>query len=206
MRPMSSDEQVSARSTLDHLLLLVAKRDRLNSAIDDAAEALVAQVSRAEWTPSESVDIWEATRKLGVKALATKVTAALGARTWDLVRWRDFPDVDPWKIEGDLPDPSRPRLTPGGPDWLHWSRGLPPNGKPCVYLLLDEQRRCLYVGFSVKVRDRLKSHVKEGRIPARRFNVIPQASREDAWRLEGDLIFQHQPPFNRAGRSARRVA
>ena len=67
---------------------------------------------------------------------------------------------------------------------------------PCVYLLMREGK-VIYVGKSKHLPQRITAH--RGK-PWEWCEVIVCESEQAALELEGDLIFQHQPDLNRAGR------
>jgi hypothetical protein len=71
-----------------------------------------------------------------------------------------------------------------------------PSRSPCVYVLLNGTE-VIYVGKSKSIGSRIAAHSAK---PWTVAEVIICESEEDATSLEGDLIFQHQPPLNRAGR------
>lgn len=68
---------------------------------------------------------------------------------------------------------------------------------PCVYLLMNAQNEVIYVGKSNQVSSRMTGHRAKPWVVA---EVIVCDSDEAALALEGDLIFQHQPELNKAGR------
>lgn len=78
---------------------------------------------------------------------------------------------------------------------LPWPRGH------FVYVLIDANGRVLYVGQSSNLGPRIAAHNKK---PWRSMDIYSCATPADALRLESDLIFQHQPSMNTAGRSRRR--
>lgn len=77
-----------------------------------------------------------------------------------------------------------------------------PGTVPCVYLLLRDTE-VIYVGKTGHIATRMQGHKSK---PYTAVHVLVCASAEDAALLEGDLIFQHQPELNRAGRWERRGA
>ena len=72
---------------------------------------------------------------------------------------------------------------------------------PAVVYLLLLGREVQYVGYSTNVRDRMAGHAKK---QWDNIEIITCASTAEAYQLEGDLIFQHQPPLNRADLNRRR--
>lgn len=71
-----------------------------------------------------------------------------------------------------------------------------PGAAPCVYILMQGSE-VIYVGKTANVSARMAAHSSK---PWTWAEVVICASDSDAATLEGDLIFQHQPPLNRAGR------
>ena len=173
-------------STLLHLGLLVDKRDRLASKASEVAEALLAQLARADLSMHEKVDVWLQVRDYDVPGLAARACRAMGTSSAQVAHFARFP--------AGLHKPGEFPI--GYAD-------LPNKGPPCVYLLLDDDLRCLYVGQSQQVKARLKSHWRGDAIPTTRYEVVVCADHADALQLEADLIFQHQPPYNRAGIKSR---
>lgn len=78
-----------------------------------------------------------------------------------------------------------------------------PRGEHVVYLLFDETGLCIYIGVSSHLKSRIQGHNAK---PWTRCHVIICATRREAEHLEGDLIYQHQPPLNVADRRRRRTA
>lgn len=176
-------------ATRQHIGLLVDKRDRLIEAAQEAFEAIIPALSRESWTPTQMVEWWQWSRQLNIPYASVKVAAALGVPVSTLMTWKDCPP-DSVGVSGV---------------WPLNHQSTPPKGTPCVYLLFDSAGACIYVGQSVNVRSRLKTHKREGRIPVQSWETICCVSIEEADKLEGDLIFQHQPNYNKVGRSSRRV-
>jgi len=174
-------------ATREHIDLIVARRDRLVVAASEAFDQVVAEVERSTWTPSESVAWWQWSRTLGIPHAARRMIAALGSKLAELQQWAECP-------------PDQRTTLSGG--WPMGHQGTPARGTPCVYLLFDRDR-CLYVGQSVNVRARLKTHWRAKVVPASSWNIIPCSTLLEALRLEADLIFQHQPEYNYVGRGSR---
>lgn len=181
--------RISADATRQHITLMVKKRDTLATAAQGALEALLPAVARVEWSTTEAIEWWEWSRSLGVPHASRRMCQALGASVTQLQYWKKHPEVET-RYAGKFPITAEQR-TPKG-------------GAPCVYLLFGPYGECLYIGKSRHVRERLKTHRHEGRIPASSWEIIKCRSDADALSLEGDLIFQHQPFFNRKDRSRRR--
>lgn len=91
-------------------------------------------------------------------------------------------------------------------DRVRFGRGdalpKPPNGVQVVYVLMDDDSSVLYVGVTGHYAARMPAHKDK---PWTNSEVYVCSDRVEAVRLEGDLIFQHQPPFNSRDRSTRRV-
>ena len=182
----------SAQATLDHLARLVSKRDSILAAIDETVSAWGAQLERTtpDLSVADMIDIWEFARRLGVTGLSTLTTQAMGTCPVELQRAREIGYSD-----------SGTGTFPIG--FVPW---LPRKTVPCVYLLMSAEGECLYIGQSCDVKSRLRSHWRAKRMPLAQYEVIICESPEAAWALEGDLIFQHKPPYNKAGVKKRRVA
>lgn len=181
-----------ALATFEHLERLLAKRHKLDTAIRDSVAALGPQLARETWTAEELGELHRRSKAHpGPKYYLTDTLATFTGVDQRLITWHSR-HPQGWQLTGTLP--------------LRRDPGLPLNGTATVYLLLDDDNSCLYVGTSSQVNNRLRAHMKEGRIPATRYEVIVCETGPDAYRLEGDLIFQHKPPYNRAGVARRRAA
>lgn len=77
----------------------------------------------------------------------------------------------------------------------------PGRNLPCAYVLASEDGSLLYIGKTANLRARMGAHRSK---PWATCTVTFCADDDEALRLEGDLIFQHQPPLNKADRSRRR--
>jgi hypothetical protein len=87
-----------------------------------------------------------------------------------------------------------------------WTRKRGSNGRlpvcpAFVYLLRGETGAVIYIGVSENIGSRLSSH---GSKPWTHADLIGCQSLPEALALEGDLIFQHQPPLNKADTRRRR--
>lgn len=84
----------------------------------------------------------------------------------------------------------------------------PAKGEPCVYLLMLGSE-VVYVGYSLNVRARLRSHWDRWRRKGERevdgWVIVLCDTPKAAFGLEGDLIFQHRPRYNVADTHRRRV-
>lgn len=100
---------------------------------------------------------------------------------------------------------SRPHRQPNGPDGSWHGRypfadgPTPGLGTPVVYLLFDEAETLCYIGSSQTFRTRLNSHSKDGKQFCR-WEAYPCTSRRSAFDREYELIYEHQPYLNKAGR------
>lgn len=77
----------------------------------------------------------------------------------------------------------------------------PGRNLPCAYVLADPEGQVLYIGKTMNLRFRMRSHADK---PWATCTVMFCADEVEALRLEGDLIYQHQPPLNTADRKNRR--
>ena len=78
--------------------------------------------------------------------------------------------------------------------------------KPGVYLLQDNRRRILYVGKAKRLRNRLRSHFKPGKLEEPRhhrmmsrvtdFETIMTDSEVEALIMEANFIKEHRPKYN----------
>jgi len=76
----------------------------------------------------------------------------------------------------------------------------PGRGMPVVYVLYGADASPVYCGSSEQFLVRLKAHHRDGKVFVA-WRAVPCRSREDAFRLEDQLLRQHCPPLNRrAGR------
>lgn len=187
-----SDMSVSFETNLAHLERLVAKRDRIAEAINDTRDALLSVAVRMSFSPEDATELWTHLRTLEVKGLSGPFADATGYGSHHLKMWRDNPPPAPGQVfEGSLP--------------VGWDV-LPRKGTPCVYVLLDDDMGSLYIGQTQNIKVRLTVHWREKRIPVTRYHVVACESVAAARELEGDLIFQHQPCYNRVGRKQRAKA
>ncbi len=68
--------------------------------------------------------------------------------------------------------------------------------QPGVYVLLGSRSVVNYVGVSGSLRERLCTHIAEGRVPAGSFAYFVTASLAEAGRIEGRLIEEAEPRYN----------
>ena len=68
---------------------------------------------------------------------------------------------------------------------------------PCVYILINASGEVIYVGKTTHLPSRITAHRAK---PWEWCEAVVCESEQAALDLEGDLIFQHQPDLNRAGR------
>lgn len=190
---MANDtSRASAQATLDHIERLLAKRDKLNDAIREAVDALGPQIRRTDWTLAEAADLYRRAKEhKGPKFGLTDTVADSLSYGRDVLSWH-IRHPEGYQLKGPLPLPHDPSLP---------AKNL---NQHTVYLLLTDEGYCLYVGTSCQVTNRIRGHIREGRIPATRYEVILCEDKASALSLEGDLIFQHKPPYNRAGVKTRR--
>ncbi|MEP4146051.1 MAG: GIY-YIG nuclease family protein [Halioglobus sp.] len=85
---------------------------------------------------------------------------------------------------------------------------------PGVYRFLDDQGSALYIGKSINVRTRVKTHLANARSSSRQHRMVtgtdsidvrPTAGEVGALLLENEAIKQQTPVFNRRQRSVRRM-
>lgn len=187
-----TESMVSARSTIDHVARLADKRDRLQEAISDGFAAACSAIRRGAWTPAEAVELWHWARSLNIIGATRELAAALGVHRNTLVQWSKNPPESSSRLEGSFP--LFHQLTPA-------------KGETCVYLLLGADRQVLYVGRSTHVRARLKAHWQgKKEKPLIASWQIVRCGDDGAAQLELDLIYQHQPMYNIAGRIRRGYA
>lgn len=77
----------------------------------------------------------------------------------------------------------------------------PATWTPCVYVLFNHDDELLYIGKSIDLQRRMAKHYDK---PWARIEFTICPTEADALALEGDLIYQHQPPLNTADRHQRR--
>lgn len=186
-------DPISTSATAVHIRAVVAKRDMLTVTAAQSLDVLLAEVARGTWSPLECVDWWEFSRTLGIPHASNRMIAALKVTVHQISQWRADPRLaqfDLRRCDGVFPVP--PRVY------------LPSKPTPVVYLLLNEAGYCLYVGKTISARSRLKAHAKAGVIPATRFEAHVCDTEAEALRVEGDLIYQHKPFYNRQGVRTRR--
>lgn len=80
-------------------------------------------------------------------------------------------------------------------EMTHW-----PVAPAWVYLL-KRDNAVIYVGATERPNVRMAGHKEK---PWTHLEMIACPDRQSAWALEGDLIFQHQPPLNKADTRKRR--
>lgn len=150
-----------------------------------------------------------------VKLLQERVEAALGvavslaargeATTPEIIQYHEIAKAEGVPGRGTL---QRLRvecarlMEPG--EVVHRVRGATapwPKAPAFVYLLLLDGV-VVYVGKSINPRDRMPDHARNKQWDA--VDLIACASEVDALRLEGDLIYHHQPDLNRSDRRKRR--
>lgn len=198
------------QSSVTHLEMLIRKRNKLEDAIEDAANVLIAQVSRVQNpTLNESVALYrwaKSVRKAGAngtpvaqgpRGITTNLAAALGMSINTLADWARAPEL-----------PDTESLTCAGvyPVDRQWT---PRRGTPCVYALYAGEV-LVYVGRSESVRTRLKAHWNEHNRPGGKhdidnWRVFVCDDLDSSKRLEAELIAQYMPRYNRAGNPFRKV-
>lgn len=178
------------QASVDHLVRMVVKRGKLTAAIEEAGWALVEQVGRTDLTWTEKAAVYDLARQFSVPHLSAAMLRVMGTHAPMLRAVKEGAVIGD-ALAGPLPLGVHP--TPG-------------RGQECVYLLLDANRHCLYVGVSSDVRARLKTHwaTRDKKPGIASWEAIPQPSREAALQVESDLIVQHRPTYNRAGLNRRR--
>lgn len=82
-------------------------------------------------------------------------------------------------------------------------RILPAMSGPCVYVLLDNEERVLYVGQSVNVLARVATHRK--RMKSVVSVILHPCTRERLVEIEGAFIEKYQPPLNMFDGTGRRI-
>ena len=109
------------------------------------------------------------------------------------LRERDVPGRGVFTGGKQLPPP------PGTVIRRHRNENEPPWPAccPCVYVLVKSTGEVIYVGKTTHLPSRITAHRAK---PWDWCEVIVCESEQAALDLEGDLIFQHQPDLNRAGR------
>lgn len=122
-------------------------------------------------------------------------------------RLRDV-DLSPRKaFTQGRPRPTSPQFAYPMHDWVQWGRSQPIEwpqpGTAVVYWLANHEGEVLYIGQSENLRARISGHSDKPWT-----NVFIQAceNRATALEIEADLILEHQPPYNVAGRIRRPVA
>lgn len=192
----------SVRTNLDHLERLIRKRDMLNTAIADAYEALLASVGRAKATPHEAVELHQWAKACSKNrstphphSPVMRMHDALPYKETDLRAWardeRNIPGTVSY-AEGVFP--------------MTEDQWTPKSGLPCVYVLLAGAR-VVYVGSSINVRDRLKSHWREQtKVGITHWRLSRCDTREEMLGLEAELISDLCPRDNKAGNRFRNIA
>jgi hypothetical protein len=90
---------------------------------------------------------------------------------------------------------------PRGESWvgnfpLDWREPAPRDGLSVVYVLYDDTNEPVYVGSSEKFRQRLKAHVKAGKVLTA-WMAAPCADRAHAYQVEERLLKERLPPLNK---------
>lgn len=180
----SIERSAGVLAAIDHLGLLVDQQTRLKDEIHDAVKAVATEIRRVKWTPREAVNWWKWAYAAQVPWATTYVSDALGISVSTLRSWQHFPPGERYTIRGTFP--LGKQLTPC-------------NGFPCVYRLLGQDSRCLYVGKSINIRGRLQAHWQTRRPLIKDWEVLACLSEPEAVELESELISKHQPLFNTVG-------
>lgn len=121
--------------------------------------------------------------------------------------WKSSGLPHPAKLRADVQAMERHRPNdPASGGWVgEWVNGAiqgncPEHGRPVVYVLYGADAEPVYCGSSEQFAKRLDAHYRDGK----RFvawRAVPCQSREEAFKLEDQLLKQHCPPLNkRAGR------
>lgn len=81
-----------------------------------------------------------------------------------------------------------------------WERWRPPELLPhYVYRLLTFTGSILYVGMTKNLLDRIKQHRENRLIPFAKFDFLQYEKRQDARKVEVELIRKWKPRFNKRG-------
>jgi len=187
-------------ATMQHGTRLARKRDMLAEQVATSVEVVVSMLGRTgRPTNDEAMHLVAWAQATGVPGASKSVVDALyrlGHNRGAVYTW----------VRRGFADPDHDGKFVGGFPVAH--AVLPPEGTPCVYVLLDAGGSAAYIGYSSDVRSRLRSHWtsrhRTGKEAIASWAVHPMTSVDEALDLEGDLIFQHQPYLNRADRQSRR--
>lgn len=155
--------------------------------LDSVAHALLIQ-SKIDVLRARQAETMEV-----VASLAPRATAAVILDGYERLKAADVPgrgllraDVDRSKVRPAEPGATFRRARGSMDRW--------PVAPAWVYVLLDHEGTVLYVGKAKAPKNRMRDHNQ--RIPWEQAELIACASEADALTLEGDLIYQHQPPWN----------
>lgn len=189
--PSFHEPSDSLKSTLHHMDLILKRRAALDAALSGTMDAAMAAVERESdnWAPTTLLALYEMFRGLP-NGGSTRYAQAVGVPINTFTVWK----------RGGPPDRQCGR-TYEGVFPIEYQL-VPRRGLPTVYLLLRDQE-VVYVGKSMNVKGRLRTHWREGAKNIDAWQTIGCSSEAEALQLEGDLIFQHQPMYNVQGRGRR---
>lgn len=184
MSPNASHE-----STVQHILLMYAKVEKLNRARGEAQEQLIHRLAddyrNGRITAADVYAARVALQGATVPGFKASWDAAMPHElhysriVWTAVRYA--PDTDGnWRGEYPFTDASR----------------TPTFGVSVVYVLFDEGNRPCYVGSTGRFRVRLSAHARDGKEFVR-WLAYPCKDRNHAYELEDRLLREHKPYLNR---------
>ena len=184
-------------ATHQHIALLAAKRARLLEAQLDAESQYLASVIRQH----RSGDL----TYIDLALLYDGYRDASGPVPGFSKRWTD----------AGLPHPSRLSHARAAVRCARESRWegafplsddtvVPIRGVSVVYLLFDRFNVPCYVGSTIRLRQRLKEHARDGKVFIR-WQAHACSDRADAYRIESEWLARYQPYLNSQGASDEHV-
>jgi hypothetical protein len=176
-------------STLAHIALIRAKRDRLEQAQLDAEAAYLRQIIREhDGDPAALLECYAEFIEVALPGSTGRFSEAVGLSISTLTG------------HARLSRLGRPNSADGrtwhGVAPLSHRESAPRHGVPVVYVLFDADLVPCYVGSSAHFRDRLKAHIKDGK-PVTAWTAYPCVDREAAYTLEDRLLREYKPYLNR---------
>jgi hypothetical protein len=160
-------------ANIDHIKRLRSKIQSLEEIYNESADALIASIKRHRWSVDEAILLSESVpRGRGFRFMGNAIPASgwNGRQISQIIKDR------------------RLRQEQG-------NQFIPRHGTPCVYVL-RLHGVTVYVGRSINVRERMKTHRKTGNTYDA-YEIYICESKKEMIDLEAVLIQQHRPIRNR---------
>jgi hypothetical protein len=185
---MTGDPISNCYTTLQHIALLAAKRDRLLQTQLEAEDQFLFAITReynlGQLSEADLATIYIDYRESSATPGYTK-------------RWNKTVPVTAHRLDRV----AKQTAIYGDGIWrgtfpLAEDEPTPMTGTPVVYLLFDGENAPCYVGSTMRLRRRLKEHARTGKAFAR-WQAHACHDRAEAYRIEREWLAEHKPYMNK---------